>query len=340
MARIPRFKLRWAYFKTRASQIVPQHFPEGKEITYDSVARWIPHDPSAPFPAVSDSAELDFQERPFRGSESKGPKVSPTSPITGAAFGLWIDRERIPTGRENHFVRLTGVAIGDWTAEQDAWFERAVRRAAQEVLNWNGLVTARATPGGLRVHVADPGTAMKLLPPGAVFAAESPRVTLCWPTCIARIELPPALSATEHDDRRAWMLADYEQGDIFLLDPSRTPDSPVHSTRLGRTVWLPRGHPGYCSLPPTTPLRTRFDVLVLILNLESQPDEIRAQFDGLEQQLPTDVSAIWSQGYQRTLRQRLDEAATLIDDHDIRVSLYRQTCEVTDRRTALGMPLG
>jgi hypothetical protein len=317
MARIPRFDKRWTYYKTRASKIVPQHFPEGVEITYEKAAKWIPSDDMGDFPAGN------------------------TPSMAGAAFGYWIAKNAVPNGkREEHFAALTGLSIADWTVADDATFERAVRRAAKEIQGWDELVREHGRLNGLVIHVQDyqrdQAASHRFIHGQPATAAES-GVLHVWPDCIARIEVPAAAPAAEAEDRRLWMFADYGPN-IYVLDPTVSANGAARSTRIDRRVWRPRGAVGYVLLPrgepdyvwlrDTTPLETRFDVLVLLVNLDEQAEEVRAEFDALERRLRMDALKTERAVYQRTVRQVLDETASLMQAQDIRPVLYRQPCKV------------
>jgi hypothetical protein len=327
MVSIPRFETRWAYYKTRASRIVPQHFPVGKKVTYEQAARWIPSDDMADFPA----GNMPHME--------------------GAAFGYWIAKEHVPSGakREEHFASLTGVPIADWATEDDATFERAVRRAAGEVQGWAEMVQARGRLGGIVIRLQDYRAGQvtqrdqvardKFIHAEPGQAAET-GVVRVWPNCIARIEVPAAAPAPEAEDRRVWMLADYGPH-IYVLDPTVSVKGEARSTRIDRHVWRPRGAAGYVLLPrsepdyvwlrDTTPLDTQFDVQALVMNLDDQPEEVRAQFDALERRLRMDTLKTDRAVYQKTVRQVLDEAASLLQAQDVWPTLYRQTCKVGPR---------
>jgi hypothetical protein len=311
MVRIPRFRDKWAYFlhKYRAARISPEYFSESEQVTYRSIAKLIPADPRGRFPASGDDD---------------------CSPMTGTAFGLWISGEKIPDNRVGTFERLTSLPITVWSTDFET-FTRAVRQASGELDGWNEFVESQAKLGLIKVHVSDRRNAERFLPVGANIS--SVNAVQVWPGCTARIELPGRIGHRECEDRRAWMVADYGQGAIYVLDPTRHPDGLMTPTRLGTDVWLPRGRPGYVWLPDTIRVGTRFDVIVLVVNLHSQPDEIRALFDSLEQRLAADPQKVTSALHQKNVCRVLDEAVSIIQEYDVRQHLYRQTCKVGDQPT-------
>jgi hypothetical protein len=308
MPRIPHFAKRWSYYKPRARKIVPLHFSEGTG--HKEAAKWIPKDEDAPFPAGSDGS------------------------ITDAAFGLWITgKGGIPDQgrREEHFAKLTGLSIGIWTEPDDATFERAVRRAATEALSWRELAE-RARAGVIRIvpvsEPPPPQPAMRFIPAHA--RRHRGDVEVVWPGCQARIDVPLARPSPEGDDRRVWMLAEYPNNAVYILDPAPPPAGGRPASHISPAVWRPRGMNGYVMLPrgkpdyvkidECEPPGTRFDLFVLVINLSEEVEEVRAQFDAVELRL-----------FQQTGGELLDDAASLLEEHGITPVLYRQACVVEHR---------
>ena len=330
MVRIPDFQNKWIFYKRRADRVSPYfaEFQDGRDIRQDDVAKRIPESPNAPL--LQDDGGRD-------------------SRITGAAVGNWL-RGVLPDERIEQWKTLTGISISLWTGD-NAGFERAVRRAAGEVLGWQGLVQERSTPGRIRIRVVDRQSGNRFFVDGIEPADPQP-IEMVWPECIARVEVPIPAPRNEVEDRRVWMLADYVNYNrtINLLDPVLPPGGPTPSSRLDRAQWrpgrggghvtLPRGEPGYVWIPPSIALGTLFDLLVLVTNFEGQPDEIRNLFEGIERKVLVNPKKIGLDCYQKILRSTLDDTATLLDDHDIRHTLYAQRCEVVSRGTALGAEHG
>ena len=321
MVHIPDFRRKWDICRPRAHLISP-HFPAGERITLEKVATRIPRDPDSPIPAPECEA------------------------IHAEAFRQWLATDNLPEDRRRQWEELTRIPVDIWELDV-AGFERTVRTRAGVVLGWEGLVQARATSGVIRVRAEDRSPTLRMLPEGIDPFGKPPPVQLVWPGCIARIYLRSPQPKPEDEDRRAWMLSDYGTA-IYMLDPALPSDGSVTkpSSRIGRSSWregpgggyllLPRGRPGYVWVAPSTPLGIRFDVLVLVLNFSSQPDEIRSLFDALEQHCLVDGKTMLTPGYQKTMRTTLNEAASLIDGHEIGCALHRQKCEVVARELALG----
>ena len=216
MPRIPDGLDRWKFYKTRAHKFSP-YFPEGSNITYQSVAKLIPSDPQSALPATADE-----------------------NYITSAAVQSWL-ANALPDDRTGQWEKLTEIEISLWTGDRDA-FERGVRRKAGEVLGWQDLVEGRAVEGVIRVKVADRQAGTRFVPEGAV-PDKVPSVQLVWPGCIAWIEVPTHPPPAEPQDRRAWMFADYGH-DIYTLDPLLPDAGPGPSSRLDQSLWQRDGRGG------------------------------------------------------------------------------------------------
>jgi len=117
--------------------------------------------------------------------------------------------------------------------------------------------------------------------------------------------------ASDDEDRRAWLAADY--GDrVFMLDPAKAKNGQTSSSRISRSCWRTdrreatssfRACAGHVWIPPGAKLGTQFDVIVLTLNLTPEPEEIRTPFDALERRwLVTE-----REEYQKTVRASLEE---------------------------------
>lgn len=328
MVRIVGFREKWDAYKPRAHLISPhfQEFGEHRRITQDDVAARIPKDTHAAVPATCGNG------------------------IAGAAFGAWLANEAIPDERVKQWEALTRVPVAVWGVDL-AGLERTLRQRTGEILGWAGLVK-EARRGRIQIRLrdrpqdaADQQAGYKFNQYGFDPDAAPVDVRLVWPGCIANIAVPAPMPRDEPEDRRAWLLADY--GDrVFVLDPGRPTGGPASSSRIGRSAWhadrreghivLPQVAPGYVWLPPSTPLGTRFEAIVLTLNLNSQAEAIRLLFDDLERRLLVDLRETPPEAYQRTVQAVLEEAAALIEGHDVGYVLYTQACEVVDRSRALG----
>ena len=299
------------------------HFREGERLTQDAVAARIPRDTGKIIPATD------------------------TDTVTGAAVGNWLTKSDLPDDRAKQWEELTGVPIAVWKADV-AGFERSLRQRTGEILGWAGLVQQRATHGRLRIRPEDPPAttnAHRFVPADVDFGRDAPEVQLVWPGCIARIYLPLDRPPARDEDRRAWLIADYEGKRMFMLDPAQPKTGAAPSSRLGEATWkpgsrgghvvLPRGTPGHVWLPEDMPLGTRFDVLLLTLAMSEQPDEIRGLFDALERCWLVPPAEVATPGYQVAVRDALETATAQLEAQDIRHSLFIQHCEVVDRATAL-----
>jgi hypothetical protein len=311
MPHIPQFDRRWNYYKRRASKIAQQHFSDEKAVTYADAARWIPKSENVPFPAGS------------------------ADTISDAAFGLWItEKGGVPDRgrRVEHFEKLTGLPISIWAVSDEATFERAVRRAAKEALSWRELA-ARARPGVIKIvrlsetpRPPQPGT--RFIPAHA--RRHRADIETVWPGCQARIEVPLARPSPGDDDRRVWMMAEYPGNAVYILDPEGPSTGSKPASHVSSTIWRPRGATGYVMLPRGRPdyvkiddgesIGTQFDLFVMVMNLSDEPEELRAQFDELERRL-----------FQQKGHEVLDDAASLLQEHDVTPILYRQTCRVERR---------
>jgi len=328
MPHVSKFRAKWEFYKPRACKI-SAHFLEfeGQKLTQDNVAARIPKDAAKKVPAT-DGAN-----------------------IASAAFGDWLAKDNVPDNRIQQWQDLTGLPIDTWKTPLSS-FERAVRQRTGETLGWPGLVQARALRGPLRVRARDREIASASSEPQMRFMTdgydpdERPvDVQLVWPGCIAQI-LAPCREPRDDEDRRAWLLADYGER-VFMLDPAKSKNGQTSSSRIVRSCWrsdrreghivFPRAAPGYLWIPPSAKLGTRFDVIVLTLKLPPRVDEIRAPFDALEQRWLMDPS---EGDYQKTVRASLEEAAALIDGHEIGHVVYAQTCEVVDRAKVMGASHG
>jgi hypothetical protein len=331
MVHIAEFRAKWQFYKPRACKISTHfaEFHEGAKITQDVVAARIPKDVASRIPAS--------------GGEN----------VAGAAFGNWLATESVPDNRVRQWQDLTGLPIDTWTDPLQS-FERALRQKTGEILGWSDLVQVQAKRGRLRVRPQDrnvqqnAGASPVRFTPDAFDPDERPvDLQLVWPGCIADVVVPTRESR-EDEDRRAWLLADY--GDrVFMLDPSKPAAGAASSSRIDKRCWrphqrggrnegyvvLPRAAPGHVWIPPSAHLGTRFEVIVLTLNLTPQPDEIRGLFDALERGWLVDIRDIPAEDYQKTVRATLEEAAALIEGHDVRQSIYAQACEIVDRATAM-----
>ena len=324
MPHISEFRAKWELYKPRAHKI-SAHFSEfeGRKPTQDDVAARLPKDAARKVPATEGAN------------------------IAGAAFGDWLAKDNVPDNRIGQWQDLTGLLIDIWKAPLQS-FERAVRQKTGETLGWSGLVQTRALRGPLRISARDREIASPSNEPQLRFTTDGydpderlVDVRLVWPGCIAQI-MAPSREPRDDEDRRAWLAADY--GDrVFMLDPAKAKNGQTSSSRISRSCWrtdrreghivLPRLAPGHVWIPPGAKLGTQFDVIVLTLNLTPEPEEIRTPFDALERRWLVDPSA---EEYQKTVRASLEEAAALIDAHDIGHVIYAQKCEVVDRATALG----
>lgn len=327
MVQITDFPKKWECYKPRAHRL-SLHFREDERLTQDAVAARIPRDTSKKVPATD------------------------TETIAGAAVGNWLNKGELPDDRIRQWEELTGVPVAVWTVDVGG-FERSLRQRTGQVLGWAGLVQQRATHGRLRVRPEDPPAAtgrLRFVPPDVDFGRDAPGVQLVWPGCIARIYLPMDRPPARDEDRRAWLMADYEGKRMFMLDPAQPKTGPAPSSRLGEATWkpggrgghvvLPRGTPGHVWLPEDMPLGTRFDVLLLTLSLLEQPDTIRGLFDGLERRWLVPPAEVKTPGYQVAVREALEAATAQLDQQDIRHSLFIQRCEVVDRHLALGAAHG
>jgi hypothetical protein len=321
MVQITDFPKKWDFYKPRA-HLFSLHFREGERLTQDAVAARIPRHTNKKVPATD------------------------CETIAGAAVGNWLNKGELPDDRVKQWEELTGLLIAVWTLDFPG-FERSLRQRTGEVLGWAGLVQQRATHGRLRVRPEDPpaATEFRFVPADVDFGKSLPDVQLVWPGCIARIYLPMDRQPARDEDRRAWLMSDYQGKRIFMLDPAQPKTGPAPSSRLGEANWkpgsrgghvvLPRGMPGHVWLPEDMPLGTRFDVMLLTLALSEQPDEIRSLFDALERRWLVPPTEVASPGYQVAVRQTLEEATAQIEAQDIRHSLFIQRCEVADRMTAV-----
>jgi hypothetical protein len=326
MADIADFRAKWEFYKPRAHLISP-HFAtfEDTRITQDVVAGLIPKNVSDPIPA-GDAAS-----------------------IAGAAFGQWLASGTVPDNRIRQWEALTALPMSTWRDGLPS-FERALRGKTGEVIGWSALVQQHARRGLLRVRPRDrdlPPEAgkpsLKFTPDGYDPDARPVDIQLVWPGCIADIMLPnPA--PRDHEDRRAWLLADY--GDrVFMLDPAKPPQGKPSSSRIDRRCWrsdrreghvmLPRVAPGYVSIPPSAKLGTRFDVIALTLDFSSQPDDVTRAFNAIEGRSLVDIRELPLADYQKLVRATLEEAAALIGAHDVRQAVHVQACEIVDRATAV-----
>jgi hypothetical protein len=322
MVQITNFSEKWDFYKSRAYQL-SLHFHVGERLTQDAVAARIPRDTGKIIPATG------------------------TDTVTGAAVGNWLTKSDLPDDRIKQWHELTGVPIAVWKADV-AGFERSLRQRTGEILGWAGLVQQRATHGRLCIRPEDPPATTnghRFVPANVDFGRDGPEVQLVWPGCIARIYLPLDRPPARDEDRRAWLIADYEGKRMFMLDPAQPKTGSAPSSRLGEATWkpssrgghivLPRGAPGHVWLPEDMPLGTRFDVLLLTLALSDQPDDIRSLFDALERRWLVPPTEVATQAYQVAVRDALEAATAQLEAHDIRHSLFVQRCEVVDRNTAM-----
>jgi len=328
MPHVSEFRAKWEFYKPRACKISALFAEfEGQRLTQDDVAARIPKDAAKKVPATGGAN------------------------IAGAAFGDWLAKDNVPDNRAQQWWDLTGLSIDIWKTPLSS-FERAVRQKTGETLGWFGLVQSRASRGPLRIKAQDREIASPSNEPQMRFVTdgydpdERPiDVQLVWPGCIAQI-FAPCRKPSDDEDRRAWLLADYGER-VFMLDPAKSKNGQVSSSRIDKSCWrldrreghivLPRAAPGHVWIPPSAKLGTQFDVVVLMLNLTPQPNEIRAPLGAIEAGWLMDPS---EGSYQKTVRASLEVAAALIDGHDIGHVIYAQKCEVVDRATALGASHG
>jgi hypothetical protein len=196
-------------------------------------------------------------------------------------------------------------------------------------LTWRELA-ANARPGVIKI-VPVSGSPPAPQPSLKFITADARRhrgdVEIVWPGCQARIEVPLARPSPEGDDRRVWMLAEYSNNAVYVLDPVAPLAGGKPASRITPASWrprdangyvmLPRGRPDYVKIDEYEPTGTQFDLFVLVMNLSEEAEELCVQFDELERRL-----------FQQTRHEILDEAASLLQEHDIVPILYRQTCRV------------
>jgi hypothetical protein len=209
-----------------------------------------------------------------------------------------------------------------------------VLRRAGDLQGWSDLLRAHRSTGRLRLRLMDrPAAAgVRFMPANSRVADPPGGMIAVWPGCVAQVEVERCLPAPPSDNRRAWLLAEYEDGNTFALDPMPDGAGAPRLTRVGGDpLRLPRGEPGYVWLPDTIAVGTRFEVIVPVFDLSGQHPDIRALFDGLEQRLLTDWLETSSPRRRAAVRLALDEAAGLWLSHDIPLSLHCQKCEVVSR---------
>lgn len=321
---------RWKKYTQFGSHIVPKHFP--KEVTHGAAAKLIPQRPSDPFPAAD----------------------SDDNCISASAFGQWISKG-IPKDRYDQFGKVTGIPIAVWLTPDDSDFERALRRAAGRAIGWLDLVKQRAAEGRMRVIAEESPVAgvqqLRLVPADFDPAAKERGIELLWPGCRARIWVRQDQQPQRESDRRAWLLSDY--GDKrYLLDPLGIQYGGASSSRLGEASWrrdserggghiiLPRGSRDYVWIPDAMTPGTRFDVLLLVFNLENQPEAIRLMFDDLERRWQMPLEHLMKPIYQAAIGSALEEATALIEERDIPFQLFLRRCKVVDRANVIGDSVG